>query len=58
MDEAETRRNLIDQQLAAVGWSREQGNLRAELFLAGFEFGVAESVERYEAGNQFIDYIL
>lgn len=57
--EAQTRQQLIDQQLAQAGWSVTKGNLLEELQLTDATISIAESqAVAYRAGDEFVDYVM
>lgn len=60
LTELETRKLLIDRQLAAAGWSLENANLSAEFFLSANSATaqIAETRAAYTTANEFADYLL
>lgn len=58
LNEAHTRKNLTDKQLAVAGWSREQGNLLEELRLDSKLGQLAETLAIYQTSREFVDYTL
>ena len=55
--EAETRQQIIDQQLVKAGWSIQQRNLLDE-FLLGRPERVLETAGNYQTEREFVDYAL
>nr|WP_290226732.1 DEAD/DEAH box helicase family protein [Trichocoleus desertorum] len=55
--EAETRRQIIDQQLVKAGWSAQQRNLLDEFLLENPE-GLPEASRNHQIGREFADYVL
>lgn len=58
LNEAETRRQLIDQQLDQAGWGKDRRNLATELRLAQTPPQTAEPAPVYQTGDEFVDYAL
>lgn len=59
LNEAQTRQQLIDNQLANHGWSVTKGNLLEEFHLNSSKASTAEiSAVTYRAGDEFIDYVM
>lgn len=58
LNEAETRRQLIDQQLDQAGWDKNRRNLTAELRLTDAPQHMAEPSPTYHTGDEFVDYAL
>lgn len=57
MNEAETRHQLIDQQLSRAGWNVGQRLVITEARLSG-QTRLAEMPEQYQAGDEYVDYLL
>lgn len=58
LNEAETRHQLIDQQLDQAGWHKDRRNLAVELRLTTAPTQTAEPPPTYRAGDEFVDYAL
>ncbi len=56
--ESHTRRELIDKQLAKVGWEVGKPGVVEELLLTDSGVSVREFPGKYRAGNEFADYAL
>ncbi len=58
MNEAETRHQLIDQQLDRAGWHKDRHDLAIELRLTAVPSQTAEPPPAYHVGDEFVDYAL
>lgn len=57
LHEADTRANLINKQLSQAGWNVGQRLVITEARLTG-QSHIAEIPEVYQAGDEYIDYLL
>ncbi|MGB4950994.1 MAG: hypothetical protein WBO55_10220, partial [Rhizobiaceae bacterium] len=57
-NEANTRANLIDQQLDQAGWHKDRRNLAVELRLTMSPIQTAEPPPAYLVSDEFVDYAL